>query len=78
MRASLVTSELVLIRALGFDLELDLPFSYCLHVLRGLASIRYYASTENKKQSKRHHHAPKEIWKKMEIGKYNIDLVEWG
>lgn len=70
MRASLVTSELVLIRALGFDLELELPFSYCLHVLRALASIRYYSLNEIKKQSKRHHHlAPKEIWKKMELGK---------
>ncbi|GAA5806144.1 hypothetical protein HPULCUR_011674 [Helicostylum pulchrum] len=67
MRASLVTSELLLVRALGFDLEVELPFAYCLNVLRGLGSIRYFITDDTKKQSKRHHFpAQKEIWKRME------------
>ena len=69
MRSSLVTSELLLVRALGFDLEVELPFAYCLNVLRGLVSIRYFMTDEAKKTTKRHHHsytAQKEIWKKME------------
>lgn len=70
MRSSLVTSELLLVRALGFDLEIELPFAYCLNVLRGLGSVRYFITDEAKKQSKRHHHpAQKEIWKRMENGK---------
>ncbi|KAI7890028.1 cyclin-like protein [Mucor mucedo] len=68
MRSSLVTSELLLVRALGFDLEIELPFAYCLNVLRGLGSVRYFITDEARKQSKRHHHHPaqKEIWKRME------------
>ncbi|CEP07047.1 hypothetical protein [Parasitella parasitica] len=69
MRSSLVTSELLLVRALGFDLELELPFAYCLNVLRGLGSIRYYRTDEVKKTTKRHHShtaQQKEVWKKME------------
>lgn len=78
MRSSLVTSELLLVRALGFDLEVELPFAYCLNVLRGLGSIRYFRLDETKKTSKRHHHhhshnAQKEVWKKMENG--NISNV---
>lgn len=74
MRASLVTSELLLVRALGFDLEVELPFAYCLNVLRGLGSIRYFITDDTKKQSKRHHFpAQKEIWKRMEQG--NIDYI---
>lgn len=72
MRSSLVTSELLLVRALGFDLEVELPFAYCLNVLRGLGSIRYFMADETKKTTKRHHHshtAQKEVWKKMENGK---------
>lgn len=72
MRSSLVTSELLLVRALGFDLEVELPFAYCLNVLRGLGSIRYFMTDETKKTAKRHHHshtAQKEVWKKMENGK---------
>ncbi|CAO3631010.1 unnamed protein product [Mucor fragilis] len=65
MRSSLVTSELLLVRALGFDLEVELPFAYCLNVLRGLGSIRYFMTDETKKTSKRHN-AQKEVWKKME------------
>jgi hypothetical protein len=71
MRSSLVTSELLLVRALGFDLEVELPFAYCLNVLRGLGSIRYFITDETKKQLRRHHHhhpSQKEIWKRMEIG----------
>ena len=71
MRSSLVTSELLLVRALGFDLEVELPFAYCLNVLRGLGSIRYFMADEAKKTTKRHHHshtAQKEVWKKMENG----------
>ncbi|OBZ85872.1 Cyclin-related protein FAM58A [Choanephora cucurbitarum] len=65
MRSSLVTSELLLVRALGFDLEVELPFAYCLNVLRGLGSIRYFVADE--RRSKRHPYpAPKEIWKRME------------
>ncbi|KAK4518151.1 uncharacterized protein ATC70_001502 [Mucor velutinosus] len=70
MRSSLVTSELLLVRALGFDLEVELPFAYCLNVLRGLGSIRYFMTDETKKTSKKHHHhshtTQKEVWKKME------------
>ncbi|KAI9483262.1 MAG: hypothetical protein EXX96DRAFT_135919 [Benjaminiella poitrasii] len=67
MRSSLVTGELLLVRALGFDLEIELPFAYCLNVLRGLGSIRYFISDEVKKHSKKHHHSlQKEIWKRTE------------
>ncbi|RCH83708.1 Cyclin- protein fam58a [Rhizopus azygosporus] len=69
MRASLVTTELLLVRALGFDLEVELPFAYCLNVLRGLASIRYFMMDETKKYSRKQQHYPpaqKEIWKRME------------
>ncbi|KAI8636386.1 hypothetical protein BD408DRAFT_426202 [Parasitella parasitica] len=69
MRSSLVTSELLLVRALGFDLEVELPFAYCLNVLRGLGSIRYFRADETKKTNKRHHShtaQQKEVWKKME------------
>jgi hypothetical protein len=69
MRSSLVTSELLLVRALGFDLEVELPFAYCLNVLRGLGSIRYFITDETKRHSRRHHHpAQKEVWKRMENG----------
>ncbi|CAO3650263.1 unnamed protein product [Mucor hiemalis] len=69
MRSSLVTSELLLVRALGFDLEIELPFAYCLNVLRGLSSVRYFITDESRKHLKKHHHHPtqKEVWKKMEI-----------
>lgn len=73
MRSSLVTSELLLVRALGFDLEVELPFAYCLNVLRGLGSIRYFMTDETKRPSKKHHHTQKEVWKKMENG--NISNV---
>ncbi|KAG1057761.1 hypothetical protein G6F43_000404 [Rhizopus delemar] len=69
MRASLVTTELLLVRALGFDLEVELPFAYCMNVLRGLASIRYFAADETKRLSRRqsyHPPAQKEVWKRME------------
>lgn len=72
MRASLVTTELLLVRALGFDLEVELPFAYCMNVLRGLASIRYFAADETKRLSRRqsyHPPAQKEVWKRMENGK---------
>lgn len=69
MRSSLVTSELLLVRALGFDLEVELPFAYCLNVLRGLGSVRYFVPDELRKPSKRPHYpAQKEVWKKMENG----------
>lgn len=81
MRSSLVTSELLLVRALGFDLEVELPFAYCLNVLRGLGSIRYFIADETKKHSKRHHHHhhpnQKEIWKRMEIGKVVEDTIHF-
>jgi hypothetical protein len=70
MRTSLVNCELLLVRALGFDLEVELPFAYCLNVLRGLGSIRYFATDQNKK-TKRHIPGQKEIWKRMENGKWN-------
>ncbi|KAI8875306.1 hypothetical protein K501DRAFT_69802 [Backusella circina FSU 941] len=65
MRTSLVNCELLLVRALGFDLEVELPFAYCLNVLRGLGSIRYFAADQSKK-TKRHIPGQKEIWKRME------------
>ncbi|KAI8991951.1 hypothetical protein BDF20DRAFT_904329 [Mycotypha africana] len=81
MRSSLVTGELLLVRGLGFDLEVELPFAYCLNVLRGLASMRYFVYSENnhnnyngnsssnnkRHSSRRTHHAnQKEVWRKME------------
>lgn len=70
MRSSLVTSELLLVRALGFDLEIELPFAYCLNVLRGLGSVRYFVTDETRKHGKKHHHhlSQKEVWKRMENG----------
>ncbi|KAI9283416.1 hypothetical protein BY458DRAFT_10422 [Sporodiniella umbellata] len=69
MRASIVTTELLLVRALGFDLEVELPFAYCLNVLRGLASVGYFAASEAKKVSRRQSYHPpsqKEVMKRVE------------
>ncbi|KAI9492435.1 cyclin-like protein [Zychaea mexicana] len=45
MRSSLVVGELLLVRALGYDLEVSLPFTYCLNVLRGMASVSWFAAS---------------------------------
>ncbi|KAI8393559.1 uncharacterized protein BYT42DRAFT_488380 [Radiomyces spectabilis] len=65
MRSSLVTSELLLVRALDYDLEVDLPFAFCLNVLRNMASVplykelrRYGAMTGRGWQ--------KDLWRQME------------
>ncbi|KAF7725618.1 hypothetical protein EC973_009497 [Apophysomyces ossiformis] len=41
MRSSLVTSELLLVRALDYELEVELPFTFCLNTLRGMGLIHY-------------------------------------
>ncbi|KAI8989417.1 hypothetical protein BDB01DRAFT_718587 [Pilobolus umbonatus] len=76
MRSSLVTSELLLVRALGFDLEIELPFAYCLNILRGLGSIKYFSLDDSKKPSKRHIPSQKEIWKRTENGnRIILDII---
>ncbi|RUS15159.1 cyclin-like protein [Endogone sp. FLAS-F59071] len=39
LRSSLITSELVLLRALGYELDAELPFGWALKVIRGTALI---------------------------------------
>lgn len=58
MRSSLVTGELFLVRALGYDLEVSLPFTYCLHVLRSMSAVPWF-----KNQKHRHQ---KDVWRRME------------
>ncbi|KAI9311705.1 cyclin-like protein [Dichotomocladium elegans] len=44
MRGSLVTGELLLVRALGYNLEVALPFTFCLHVLRAMAAVSWFVN----------------------------------
>lgn len=76
MRASLTKSELLLVRALDFDLELELPFTFCLTILRNMGSVPYFQSLTD--TSSNHYHSPymngtnsisfQKIWKQMEQG----------
>lgn len=75
MRSSLVTGELLLVRALSFDLEVTLPFTYCLHVLRAMAAVSWFnkAGNEDKRERRRSRSGSpeyhKDIWRHMEQGK---------
>ncbi|KAI7877494.1 hypothetical protein K492DRAFT_171647 [Lichtheimia hyalospora FSU 10163] len=72
MRSSLVTGELLLVRALSFDLEVTLPFTYCLHVLRAMAAVSWFnkAGNEDKRERRRSRSGSpdyhKDIWRHME------------
>lgn len=75
MRSSLVTGELLLVRALSFDLEVTLPFTYCLHVLRAMAAVSWFNKAENEDKRERRRSRSgspdyhKDIWRQMEQGK---------
>lgn len=79
MRSSLVTGELLLVRALSFDLEVTLPFTYCLHVLRAMAAVSWFnkAGNEDKRERRRSRSGSpeyhKDIWRHMEQGKMADD-----
>jgi len=64
MRTSLTTCEMILVRALDCNLEIELPFAHCLNVLRAMGAVSFYKDT--KKQS---HHMQKDVWKQMEQSK---------
>ncbi|KAI8332585.1 hypothetical protein BC941DRAFT_435970 [Chlamydoabsidia padenii] len=70
MRSSLATSELLLVRALDCNLELELPFSFALNVLRNMGSISYFhtspQSTPPSPTQFGGYVLQKEIWKRME------------
>ena len=80
MRSSLVTGELLLVRALSFDLEVTLPFTYCLHVLRAMAAVSWFnkAGNEDKRERRRSRSGSpdyhKDIWRHMEQGKVIDDI----
>ncbi|KAI8066879.1 hypothetical protein BC940DRAFT_319728 [Gongronella butleri] len=61
MRTSLTTCEMILVRALDCNLEIELPFACCLNVLRAMGAVSFYKDT--KKQA---HHLQKDVWKQME------------
>ncbi|KAG2227032.1 hypothetical protein INT45_006439 [Circinella minor] len=65
MRSSLVVGELLLVRALGYDLEVSLPFTYCLNVLRGMASVTWFA-TSSKQDRRSLPGNQKDYWRSME------------
>ena len=67
MRSSLVVGELLLVRALGYDLEVSLPFTYCLNVLRGMASVSWFA-TSSKQDRRSSPGNQKDYWRSMEQG----------
>ncbi|ORZ15762.1 hypothetical protein BCR42DRAFT_415856 [Absidia repens] len=71
MRSSLATSELLLVRALDCDLELELPFTFSLNVLRNMGSISFYQTTSISPSSSSPPQVSsfgfqKDIWKRME------------
>ncbi|KAI9287898.1 hypothetical protein BC943DRAFT_317340 [Umbelopsis sp. AD052] len=47
LRTSLTTSELILTRALGYDLDVDLPFAFALKVLKGMGCVPVFMEDEN-------------------------------
>jgi hypothetical protein len=74
MRSSLATSELLLVRALDCDLELELPFTFALNVLRNMGSLSFYQTTSISPSTSPTAQTStfgfqKEIWKRMENGK---------
>lgn len=83
MRSSLVTGELFLVRALGYDLEVSLPFTYCLHVLRAMAAVNWlkapseeqpprYRSRQNSSGSgSGTANIQKDVWRRMEQGGFH-------
>ncbi|KAI8093240.1 uncharacterized protein BX664DRAFT_103330 [Halteromyces radiatus] len=65
------TSELLLVRALDCDLERELPFSFCLNVLRNMGSIPFFQTPSIPSPSTSLLHSSgitlqKEVWKQME------------
>ncbi|KAJ2964425.1 hypothetical protein NQZ79_g644 [Umbelopsis isabellina] len=50
LRTSLTTSELILIRALGYNLDVDLPFAFALKVLKGMGCVPVFSEDENDEQ----------------------------
>ncbi|KAI9301159.1 hypothetical protein BJ944DRAFT_169588 [Cunninghamella echinulata] len=77
MRTTLTKSELLLVRALDFNLEVELPFTFCLTVLRNMGSIPFFYSLSDTSSSS----SPyingtnsisfQKIWKQMEQGSNN-------
>jgi hypothetical protein len=47
LRTSLTTSELILTRALGYNLDVDLPFTFALKVLKGMGCVPVFMEDEN-------------------------------
>ncbi|KAI8578445.1 hypothetical protein K450DRAFT_246843 [Umbelopsis ramanniana AG] len=47
LRTSLTTSELILTRALGYNLDVDLPFAFALKVLKGMGCVPIFMEDEN-------------------------------
>ncbi|KAI9021003.1 hypothetical protein CLU79DRAFT_208560 [Phycomyces nitens] len=81
MRSSLVTSELLLVRTLDYNLEVELPFAFCLNTLRGMGSVQFFgqSTTAFRRHSSKNGpvsapmSAPgwqKEVWRRME---YEMD-----
>jgi hypothetical protein len=47
LRTSLTTSELILTRALGYNLDVDLPFTFALKVLKGMGCVPVFMDDES-------------------------------
>lgn len=79
MRSSLATSELLLVRALDCDLELELPFSFALNVLRNMGSVTYFhsppQSTSLSPSQLNGYSLQKEVWKRMEKGNVGLSFI---
>ncbi|KAL0095660.1 hypothetical protein J3Q64DRAFT_1632313 [Phycomyces blakesleeanus] len=84
MRSSLVTSELLLVRTLDYNLEVELPFAFCLNTLRGMGSVQFFgqSTTAFRRHSSKNGpvsapmSAPgwqKEVWRRMEYGKQSLN-----
>ncbi|CAO3614401.1 unnamed protein product [Cunninghamella echinulata] len=87
MRTTLTNSELLLVRALDFNLEVELPFTFCLTVLRNMGSIPFFNSLSDTSSAS----SPyingttnisfQKIWKQMEqdmpINFNSIARVAW-
>ncbi|KAI7866394.1 hypothetical protein BDF14DRAFT_1812755 [Spinellus fusiger] len=80
MRSSLVTSELLLVRTLGYNLEVELPFAFCLNTLRGMGSVQFFGQGTTAFRRNGPRNGPsmsmstpgwqKEVWRRME---YEMD-----
>ncbi|ORY94523.1 hypothetical protein BCR43DRAFT_323567 [Syncephalastrum racemosum] len=62
MRSSLVTAELFLVRSLGYQLDVTLPFAHSLNILRGMAEIPYFQTKDKRQQNQKMSH----VWRRME------------